>query len=148
MCVMFVNRQALNINQKKVQLYVFGLLEFLRQDEWEKGHSVTNYSRWMMTSDAYEVLYQTDYEPYIVTQRENLPLYDERFVGFGWNKVQHIMELSYASFKFVVLPNVFLVHQPHSPSFDVTKFRSNAVYRRCLKLLKGQIIKDLIEKYS
>lgn len=33
-----------------------------------------------------------DYEPYVVVPRD-CPRYDPRFVGFGWNKVAHIMEL-------------------------------------------------------
>ena len=33
-----------------------------------------------------------DFEPYVVVQ-SNVSHYDERFVGFGWNKVSHIMEL-------------------------------------------------------
>ena len=32
------------------------------------------------------------YEPYIVVD-SGIPRYDQRFVGFGWNKVMHIMEL-------------------------------------------------------
>ncbi len=34
---------------------------------------------------------------------------DERFTGFGWNKVSHIMELSRAKYKFIVLPDVYIV---------------------------------------
>lgn len=33
-----------------------------------------------------------DYEPYVVVPRD-CPRYDPRFVGFGWNKVAHIIEL-------------------------------------------------------
>lgn len=33
-----------------------------------------------------------DYEPYVVVPRD-CPRYDPRFVGFGWNKVAHIVEL-------------------------------------------------------
>lgn len=33
-----------------------------------------------------------DYEPYVVVPRD-CPRYDPRFVGFGWNKVAHVMEL-------------------------------------------------------
>lgn len=33
-----------------------------------------------------------DFEPYIVVGKD-IPKFDQRFVGFGWNKVSHIMEL-------------------------------------------------------
>ena len=34
-----------------------------------------------------------DFEPYILVEKKGLPHYDTRFLGFGWNKVSHIMEL-------------------------------------------------------
>lgn len=40
----------------------------------------------------YRVEWQPDFEPYVVVRRD-CPKYDQRFVGFGWNKVSHIMEL-------------------------------------------------------
>ena len=42
--------------------------------------------------------------------KENILLYDERFVGFGWNKVSYVMELAARETEFVVLPNVFIIH--------------------------------------
>ena len=39
-----------------------------------------------------QVQWEEDFEPYVVVQR-NVSRYDNRFVGFGWNKVSHIMEL-------------------------------------------------------
>ena len=39
-----------------------------------------------------QVQWEEDFEPYVVVQR-NVSRYDKRFVGFGWNKVSHIMEL-------------------------------------------------------
>ena len=33
-----------------------------------------------------------DYEPYVVT-RSDVHRYDTRFLGFGWNKVSHIMKM-------------------------------------------------------
>lgn len=36
--------------------------------------------------------WEQDFEPYIVVRRD-IPSFDQRFLGFGWNKVSHIMEL-------------------------------------------------------
>ena len=40
----------------------------------------------------FQVLWQQDFEPFIIAPQD-MPQYDEHFVGFGWNKVSHIMEL-------------------------------------------------------
>lgn len=39
-----------------------------------------------------QIQWEEDFEPYVVV-RSNVSRYDRRFVGFGWNKVTHIMEL-------------------------------------------------------
>ena len=41
----------------------------------------------------FKISWQPDFEPYLLVKKKNIPLYDMRFVGFGWNKVSHIMEL-------------------------------------------------------
>lgn len=49
----------------------------------------------------------------LVHKTENLPLYDERFVGYGWNKVQWIEHLRYIGYRFYVFNNGFIIHCPH-----------------------------------
>lgn len=39
-----------------------------------------------------QVKWELDYEPYIVVKK-GIPLFDHRFVGFGWNKVSHAILL-------------------------------------------------------
>lgn len=78
---------------------------------------------------CFQVLWEPDYEPYVVV-RKDIPEYDTRFVGFGWNKVSHIMELEAQGYDFIVLPNAFIIHMPHAPSFDIAKFRGSSQYRR------------------
>jgi glycosyltransferase-like protein LARGE len=55
--------------------------------------------------------------------------YDTRFLGFGWNKVSHAMELSAVGTDFLVLTNSFVVHMPHAPSLDIARFRTSKNYR-------------------
>uniref|UniRef100_A0A914WFW9 Glycosyltransferase-like protein LARGE2 n=1 Tax=Plectus sambesii TaxID=2011161 RepID=A0A914WFW9_9BILA len=119
-----------------------GRLIVFRQDVWAKGHVPTDYDRWRSAAAPYSVGWQPDYEPYVVVGR-HVPKYDPRFLGFGWNKVSHIMLLDALGYDFVVLPNAFIVHQPHAPSFEIAKYRSSPVYRRCLKALKGEFVRDL-----
>lgn len=73
--------------------------------------------------------WQPDFEPYVVVQKDVVE-YDKRFVGFGWNKVSHIMELEVLGYKFIVLPNAFTIHKPHAPSDSIKKFRSSYAYRK------------------
>lgn len=55
--------------------------------------------------------------------------YDNHFMGFGWNKVSHIMELEAQEYTFIVLPTAFILHKPHAPSYDIAKFRESPIYR-------------------
>lgn len=48
----------------------------------------------------------------------------------------------------MVLPNAFMIHMPHAPSFDISKFRSSSSYRNCLNTLKDEFHQDLSRKYG
>ncbi|XP_076328863.1 xylosyl- and glucuronyltransferase LARGE1-like isoform X1 [Tachypleus tridentatus] len=143
-------RYRLSFPKSKAELLSMldmGTLFTFRYHVWTRGHSPTNYAKWRTATTPYKVLWEPDFEPYIVVRRD-IPEYDRRFVGFGWNKVSHIMELYAQGFEFIVLPNAFAVHMPHAPSFDIAKFRSSSQYRKCLKILKQEFVKDLSKRYS
>ncbi|XP_034249962.1 LARGE xylosyl- and glucuronyltransferase 1-like isoform X2 [Thrips palmi] len=106
-----------------------GTLFTFRYHVWTKGHAPTNFAKWRTATTPYKVLWEADFEPYIAVRASDIPEYDTRFVGFGWNKVSHIMELEALGFQWVVLPNAFVVHMPHAPSFDIAKFRGSTQYR-------------------
>uniref|UniRef100_A0A5S6QQW4 Glycosyltransferase-like protein LARGE2 n=1 Tax=Trichuris muris TaxID=70415 RepID=A0A5S6QQW4_TRIMR len=134
------------INKTKLQeLYLEGEIAIFGKDKWNKGHVATDYDRWMTAVRPYKVSWSTDFEPYFVVSR-NVSAYDERFVGFGWNKVSHVMQLEAEGYEFYVLPNVFAIHYPHAPSFENSRFQTSASYRRCLGLLKGEFMKDLAKQ--
>eukprot|EP00069_Balaena_mysticetus_P007869 bmy_19364T0 len=114
---------------------------------WTKGHAPTNFAKWRTATTPYRVEWEADFEPYVVVRRD-CPEYDRRFVGFGWNKVAHIMELDAQEYEFIVLPNAYMIHMPHAPSFDITKFRSNKQYRICLKTLKEEFQQDMSRRYG
>ncbi|XP_032139368.1 LARGE xylosyl- and glucuronyltransferase 2 isoform X6 [Sapajus apella] len=69
-----------------------GALYTFRYHEWPRGHAPTDYARWREAQAPYGVQWVANYEPYVVVPRD-CPRYDPRFVGFGWNKVAHIVEL-------------------------------------------------------
>lgn len=124
-----------------------GELFTFRYHVWTKGHAPTNFAKWRTATTPYKVTWEQDFEPYIVV-RKDVPEYDTRFVGFGWNKVSHIMELHVMGFDFIVLPNSFIVHMPHAPSLDIAKFRTSPQYKRCVKILKREFVDDLNRKYN
>ncbi|XP_063350637.1 xylosyl- and glucuronyltransferase LARGE1 isoform X1 [Pelmatolapia mariae] len=124
-----------------------GTLFTFRYHVWTKGHAPTNFAKWRTATTPYRVQWEADFEPYVMVRRDS-PEYDRRFVGFGWNKVAHIMELDAQEYEFVVLPNAFMIHMPHAPSFDITKFRSNKQYRVCLKTLKEEFQQNMSRRYG
>ncbi|KAL7647737.1 UNVERIFIED_CONTAM: hypothetical protein RMT77_001346 [Armadillidium vulgare] len=124
-----------------------GELFTFRYHVWTAGHAPTNFAKWRTATTPYNVEWKQDFEPYIVVKKD-VPEYDTRFVGFGWNKVSHIMELHVTGYEFIVLPNAFIVHMPHAPSFDIAKFRTSPQYKRCVKILKQEFVNDLNEKYN
>ena len=81
-----------------------------------------------MIFSRFKIKFKSDFDHLVV-----VCLQDNRFVGFGWNKVSHVMELEAAGLEFLVLPNVFVVHMPHAPSLDIAKFRTSKQYRRSLE---------------
>ncbi|XP_074086633.1 xylosyl- and glucuronyltransferase LARGE2 [Macrotis lagotis] len=124
-----------------------GSLYTFRYHVWPRGHEPTDYARWREAQAPYHVEWAADYEPYVVVPRD-CPRYDPRFVGFGWNKVAHIMELDAQEYEFLVLPEAFAIHLPHAPSLDISRFRSSPAYRHCLQTLKDEFHQDLSRRYG
>mmetsp|Transcript_16225 Transcript_16225/g.48603 ORF Transcript_16225/g.48603 Transcript_16225/m.48603 type:complete len:489 (+) Transcript_16225:2030-3496(+) len=80
------------------------------------GHKPTKYATWFNASAPYPVRYKMGYEPYILVARTQVPLYDERFRGYGFDKVMHIWQMHTQWFQFMTHPSAFVVHRPHAPS--------------------------------
>ncbi|XP_037649656.1 LARGE xylosyl- and glucuronyltransferase 2 [Sebastes umbrosus] len=143
-------RYRLSFPKSKAELLSMldmGTLYTFRYHVWPKGHAPTNYAKWRTATTPYKVEWEPDFEPYVVVRRD-CPEYDQRFVGFGWNKVSHILELDAQEYDLMVLPNAFMIHMPHAPSFDISKFRSSSSYRNCLNTLKEEFHQDLSRKYG
>ncbi|XP_055989128.1 xylosyl- and glucuronyltransferase LARGE2 isoform X2 [Sorex fumeus] len=124
-----------------------GALYTFRFHEWPRGHAPTDYARWREAQAPYRVQWAADYEPYVVVPRD-CPRYDPRFVGFGWNKVAHVVELDAQEYELLVLPEAFTIHLPHTPSLDISRFRSSSTYRACLQALKDEFHQDLSRRYG
>ena len=124
-----------------------GRVYTFRHDVWPRGHAPINYDHWKTAKVPYQIKWAPDFEPYILVS-SNVTKYDERFVGFGWNKVSHSMELNAQGYEFVVLPDAFVVHMPHGPSLDIANFRSRKQYRDCVQVLKREFQRELADKYG
>eukprot|EP00049_Salpingoeca_infusionum_P020885 m.365518 g.365518 ORF g.365518 m.365518 type:complete len:827 (+) comp31734_c0_seq1:191-2671(+) len=124
-----------------------GNLAVFRAEEWGLGHRATDYSRWSTATVPYPVDWELGYEPYVVVPKTS-PRFSLKFVGFGWNKVSHIAELAAASFRFIVIPDGFVVHKPHAPSPDLVQFRHDQDYRKCIGLVQDAFLYDLNEQYK
>ncbi|KAJ3384753.1 hypothetical protein HDU92_003439 [Lobulomyces angularis] len=79
-----------------------------------KGHTSTNYTMWMNTTDPYRIEPNSfSYEPYAIFNKNTVPWSDERFIGYGGNKAAWWYEIYLAGLEFWVVPNDFLIHQYH-----------------------------------
>jgi len=82
-------------------------------------HLSTDYPRWWRATwpSLIPCFKSLRYEPYLVVPRlDTTPGFDERFVGYGKNKIEWIQHLRFLGFVFYVLPRAFVVHCPHPPS--------------------------------
>ena len=65
-------------------------------DNSPQSHGTTDSSRWLEGDETVrpiECFRSNRYEPYVVVSMAQMPLYDERFAGYGKNKIQHVSHL-------------------------------------------------------
>lgn len=162
---------------KKSKCFVF------HSDYFPRGHADTQSDAWLKENrtDALRPIPCIDndfYEPYVVLpwcptdilNHESMntypkpsdpwaplsPYYDERFYGYGKNKIQNILHLQQKGYAFSVIPALgFLTHHPHPLSNAKKKWRGlhkhhdngdknniKAEMRNLLKKYKREVIKE------
>ncbi|XP_077401380.1 beta-1,4-glucuronyltransferase 1 [Vanacampus margaritifer] len=101
-----------------VQLYQVGEVRPFYEELCPRCQAPTNYSRWVnsravdtsgVLEAAYAVTWVDPWEPFYIGPR-NVPLYDENFKQYGFNRISQACELHVAGYKFSVLSSGFLVH--------------------------------------
>jgi Glycosyl-transferase for dystroglycan len=71
--------------------------------------------KWYKASSPYETRFTTDYEPYGICRRDRHPTYDERFVGYGFNKISWAFYAERgAGARLFVLSDSFVTHLNHA----------------------------------
>lgn len=152
-------------------------------DYFPRGHANTMSDEWLKENRTDSLrpiscIEQDFYEPYVVLpwcpteilNHDNMnsypkpsdpwtplsPYYDERFYGYGKNKIQNILHLQQKGYKFSVIPALgFLTHHPHPFSNakerwkerskhhdDRNKLNIKTEMRNLLKKYKGELRKE------
>lgn len=89
------------------------LMQQVHANKYAPAHHATNFAKWFETSESYSILYEHEYEPYFVGRIADIPPWDERFVGYGYDKVVHVMTLAVQQFEIIVQPTLFVTHLDH-----------------------------------
>ena len=117
------DRKLLSDKQLMVEAYASRYMPIFYEVENPADHGPTNYSRWVTATEPYEIKYEVGYEPYVIVAKRYFPWADERFIGYYRNKVS-ILEYMYSlGVKYMVHPNVYVMHRPHlkSATFQATE---------------------------
>eukprot|EP00177_Eucheuma_denticulatum_P005058 GFKZ01009223.1.p1 GENE.GFKZ01009223.1~~GFKZ01009223.1.p1 ORF type:complete len:695 (-),score=79.17 GFKZ01009223.1:34-2118(-) len=108
--------------------------------------------RWYSERNVVETRFLTDYEPYGIIRRDMYPAYDERFNGYGFNKISWAFGAELSGWRIFVLPEAFLTHLNHVEndwvqSIDVEhylqtwrRFQAFAIERSSFRGLESDII--------
>jgi len=92
--------------------------------QYKMGHGSTNFTRWLSSVASYPIRYRDGFEPYVVVARRYVPWYDERFRGYGRDKITHLAHMCNGlGVSLRVHPSSFVVHAPHpkAPTYRATK---------------------------
>jgi len=137
---------------------------------WE-GHFDTQSMAWLENNQTnslttLECFHSQRYEPYIIVPwcpleknaRQRLalrsprsPYYDERFYGYGKNKIQQISHLRERGYKFSLMPSTgFFVHHPHPESETKAVWNDRAAHDLHQKMdaLYPKYLQELHKKYE
>jgi len=96
--------------------YDVGNVDAFNGHDFPAGHGPTNTSHWAhlpVGAPPYRITYEMEYEPFVILARHKAPLFDERFIGYGGNKIAYITQLNGLGFEFYVHPTGFAMHVPH-----------------------------------
>lgn len=68
---------------------------------------------WLRNDVTRITRFRRDYEPYAIGRRATYPKYDERFSGYGFNKISWLLGAEAQGWEIGVIGNVFVTHLNH-----------------------------------
>ncbi|XP_042368298.1 beta-1,4-glucuronyltransferase 1 [Plectropomus leopardus] len=101
-----------------VQLYQVGEVRPFYEELCPRCQAPTNYSQWVNShvrgtgtlEVAYTLTWVDPWEPFYIGPH-TVPLYDENFKQYGFNRISQACELHVAGYRFSVLSSAFVVHR-------------------------------------
>lgn len=88
-------------------------------------------------------------EPYVILKRSPAtPVFDERFVNYGYNKIQLIEHLRHKGYSFLVLMNSYAMDMPHRMSSMRSSFSKHEHEKDSMSGLYVEFRKELQQKYG
>ncbi|KAJ8246780.1 hypothetical protein GJAV_G00255330 [Gymnothorax javanicus] len=111
-----------------VQLYQVGEVRPFYEELCPRCQAPTNFSLWVnlhgQSAGQLEVAYSLNWidpwEPFYIGPR-TVPLYDENFRQYGFNRISQACELHIAGYRFSVLSSAFVVHRGFKVAGDFHK---------------------------
>ncbi|KAL3925639.1 MAG: hypothetical protein SGILL_000267 [Bacillariaceae sp.] len=139
-----------------------------------EGHSTTRSHEWIQKKwydqgkafRSVPCFHTARYEPYVVLEwcparsstysrdttdlLPTAPYYDERFHGYGKNKIELISHLRKSGYRFRVLPEGFIIHNPHPESSvkETWNDRDGSDLHRSMDTLYSKFLKELDLMYA
>ncbi|ESO83002.1 hypothetical protein LOTGIDRAFT_169833 [Lottia gigantea] len=121
---------------------------FYKEMCW-KCQKYTDYEQWRQLtpgdSSYYNVEWHDPWEPFFIVAK-SLPLYDERFKQYGFNRISQVCEMYIAGYQFTVLSDVFLVHKGFKQPGHFHKTKDEEQQKN--KLLFRKFKEELKTKYD
>ncbi|CAH1786439.1 unnamed protein product, partial [Owenia fusiformis] len=102
----------------------------------------TDWHKFMTVAEVYKIQGGGDFEPYVVVQRKTSPAYDERLIARHMNKILYDYELYVLKYEFYVLPDVYIVHEPHK------RIKQPKSVWKCMEKIAKQIVREVDRKKS
>ncbi|ELU18085.1 hypothetical protein CAPTEDRAFT_135861, partial [Capitella teleta] len=110
---------------------------------WNLGHKPTNFPKWLTATEPYEALWRDAFEPYTITQTDLMPPYNEDLFERMGDKIAFGRELHARGFKFMVLPDQYVIHLMHATSEGTNMWINVPNYQICGSVLFEEFRADL-----
>ncbi|KJE94463.1 UDP-GlcNAc:betaGal beta-1,3-N-acetylglucosaminyltransferase 1 [Capsaspora owczarzaki ATCC 30864] len=137
------------IRQQLIDTYLQGNARPFYEKACWKCQKPTDFDQWLsvtspISKPTYKVDWKDPWEPFYISWT-NLPLYDERFQRYGFNRISQVCETWVSGFNFEVLTGGYLLHEgfKEPESFHTQKSQENDANRSLFRQFK----QDLKSKY-